>query len=163
MRALCRLKEYRHPQEQQQGKKMSVFLKFRLVILACLSLALSACITWPGHRQTIDEENFYLHITAPSRVIKEEIRFNAEETELLFLPENAQIELIVSDNIGKHQLTIKERQGSIVYHYRLNGRKTTFGAKEKEWLASQVPLIIEKAKYRDWSESGITIASTTRL
>ena len=56
-----------------------------------------------------------------------------------------------------------ERQGSIVYHYKLNGRKTTFGAKEKEWFASQVPLIIEKAKYRDWSESGITNASTTRL
>lgn len=142
---------------------MSVFLKFRLVILACLSLALSACITWPGHRHGVDEENFYLHITAPSRVIKEKIRFNAEETELLFLPENTQIELVVADNIGKHQLTIEERQGSIVYHYRLNGRKATFGAKEKEWFASQVPLIIEKAKYRDWSESGITIASTMRL
>ncbi len=147
----------------KQGKTMPVLLKFRLVILACLSLALSACITWPGHRHGVDEENFYLHITAPSRVIKEKIRFNAEETELLFLPEKTQIELVVADNIGKHQLTIKERQGSIVYHYKLNGRKTTFGAKEKEWFASQVPLIIEKAKYRDWSESGITNASTTRL
>ena len=128
---------------------MSVFLKFRLVILACFSLAISACITWPGHRHTVDEENFYLHITAPSRVIKDEIRFNAEETELLFLPENAQIELVVADDIGKHQLTIKEHQGSIVYYYRLDGRKTTFGAKEKEWFASQVPLIIEKSKYQD--------------
>ena len=94
----------------KHGKQMSVFLKFRVVILACLSLVLSACITWPGHRHTVDEENFYLHITAPSRVIKEEIRFNAEETELLFLPENAQIDLVVADDIGKHQLTIKEHQ-----------------------------------------------------
>jgi len=128
---------------------MSVFINFRLLMIAGLSFILSACVNLPGHRQTIDEENFYLHITAPSRVIKEEIRFNAEETELLFLPENAQIELVVADNIGKHQLTIKERQGSIVYHYRLNGHKTTFGAKEKEWFASQVPLIIEKSKYQD--------------
>tara|TARA_R110002126_G_scaffold163110_1_gene311017 strand:- start:805 stop:1200 length:396 start_codon:yes stop_codon:yes gene_type:complete len=126
---------------------MSVFLKFRLVILACLTLALSACITWPGHRHTVDEENFYLHITAPSRAIKDEIRFNEEKTELLFLPESAQIELVVADTIGKHQLTIKEHQGSVVYHYRLNGRKMTFGAKEKEWFASQIPLIIEKSKY----------------
>lgn len=133
----------------KHGKQMSVFLKFRLVILACLSLTLSACITWPGHRHTVDEENFYLHITAPSRFIKEEIRFNAEETELLFLPRSAQIELVVVDDMGKHQLTIKKHQGSIVYHYRLNGRKTTFGAKEKEWFASQVPLIIEKSKYQD--------------
>ncbi|MDP5148858.1 hypothetical protein [Rheinheimera baltica] len=133
----------------KQGKQMSIFLKFRLVILAFLSLGLSACITWPGYRHTIDQENFYLHITASSRAINKEIRFNAEETELLFLPESAQIELVVTDNIGKRQLTIKEHQGSIVYHYRLNGRKTTFGAKEREWFASQVPLIIEKSKYRD--------------
>ncbi|WP_083923102.1 hypothetical protein [Arsukibacterium perlucidum] len=112
---------------------------------AGLSFVLSACVTLPGHRQTIDEENFYLHITAPSKVIKEEIRFNAEETELLFLPENAQIELVVADDIGKHQLTIKEHQGSIVYHYRLNGQQLTFGVKEKEWFASQIPLIIDKA------------------
>lgn len=125
---------------------MSVFLKFRLVIVACLSLVLCACITWPGHRHTIDEENFYLHITASTRVIKDEIRFNAEKTELLFLPESAQIELVVTDSIGKHQLTIKKHQGSIVYRYKLNGRKTTFEAKEKEWFASQIPLIIEKSK-----------------
>jgi hypothetical protein len=118
-------------------------------MIAGLSFILSACVNLPGHRQTIDEENFYLHITAPSRVVKEEIRFNAEETELLFLPKSAQIELVVADNIGKHQLTIKEHQGSIVYYYRLNGRKLTFGAKEKEWFASQVPLIIEKSKYQD--------------
>jgi hypothetical protein len=135
----------------KQGKQMSVFLKFRVVILVCLSLVLSGCITWPGHRHTVDEENFYLHITAPSRVIKEEILFNAEETELLFLPESAQIELVVADDIGKHQLTIKEHQGSIVYYYRLNGRKLTFGAKEKDWFASQVPLIIEKYKYQNGS------------
>ena len=128
---------------------MSVFINFRLLMIACLSFILSACVNLPGHRQTIDEENFYFHITAPSRVVKEEIRFNADETELLFLPENTQIELVVADNIGKHQLTIKERQGSIVYHYKLNGRKTTFGTKEKEWFASQVPLIIQKYKYQD--------------
>lgn len=127
---------------------MSVFLKFRLFILAFLSLVLSACITWPEHRQTIDEENFYLLITAPTRVIKNEIRFDAEKTELLFLPESAQIELVVSDNSAKHRLTIKKHQGSIVYRYRLNGRKTSFGGKEKEWFVSQVPLIIEKANLK---------------
>jgi hypothetical protein len=128
---------------------MPVFINFRLLMITGLTFIISACVNLPGHRQTIDEDNFYLHITAPSKVIKEGIRFNAEETELLFLPENAQIELVVADDIGKHQLTIKEHQGSIVYHYRLNGRKTTFGAKEKEWFASQVPLIIAKYKYQN--------------
>lgn len=125
---------------------MSVFIKFRLLVIAGLIFVLSACVNLPGHRQTIDEENFYLHITAPSRVVKDEIRFNAEKTELSFLPEHAQIELVVADNIGKHQLTIKKQQGAVIYRYRLNGFKTTFGAKEKEWFASQVPLIIEKSK-----------------
>lgn len=127
---------------------MSVFINFRLLMIAALSFILSACVNLPGHRQTIDEENFYLHITAPSRVIKEEIRFNAAKTELLFLPEHTQIELVVADNIGKHQLTIKNQQGAVVYRYRFNGRKTTFGLKEKEWFASQVPLIIEKSKFQ---------------
>ena len=124
---------------------MSVFLKFRLLILACLSFILSGCVTLPGHRQTIDEENFYLHISAPNLAIKNEIRFNAEKTELLFLPENVQIELVVADKSGKHQLMMKKHLESVVYNYRLNGRKTTFGNKEKEWFASQIPIIIDKA------------------
>ncbi|HAW93210.1 MAG: hypothetical protein CML22_05860 [Rheinheimera sp.] len=99
----------------------------------------------PGHRQTIDEENFFLRISAPNLAIKNEIRFNAEKTELLFLPENAQIELVVADKTGKHQLMMKKHQESVVYIYRLNGRKTMFGVKEKEWLASQIPIIIDKA------------------
>jgi hypothetical protein len=124
---------------------MSVFLKFRLLILACFSFVLSGCVTLPGHRQTVDEENFFLHISAPNLAIKNEIRFNAEKTEFLFLPESAQIELVVADNIGKHQLTMKKYQESVVYDYRLNGRRTTFGTKEKQWFASQIPLIIDKA------------------
>jgi hypothetical protein len=124
---------------------MSVFGKLRLLILVCWSLVLSACITLPGHRQTVDEKNFYLHITAPKLAIKNEIRFNAEKTELLFLPEHAQIELVVADNIGQHQLMIKKHQESVVYHYRLNGRQMTFGSKEQGWFASQIPLIIDKA------------------
>jgi len=124
---------------------MSVLRKFRLLILAGLSFVLSACITLPGHRQTIDEENFFLHISAPKLAIKNEIRFNAAKTELLFLPDGAQLELVVSDNIGKHQLSMQKYQNMVVYNYRLNGLKTTFGTKEKEWFASQIPLIIDKA------------------
>jgi hypothetical protein len=124
---------------------MSVFLKFRLLILAGVSFVLSACVTLPGHRQTIDEENFFLNITAPSLAIKNEIRFNAEKTELLFLPKGAQLEFVVSDNLGKHQLSVQKHQETVVYNYRLNGRKMTFGVKEKVWLASQIPLIIDKA------------------
>jgi len=129
----------------KQGKQMSVFLKVRLVILACLSLALSACVTLPGHRQTIDEENFCLNITAPSLAIKNEIRFNAEKTELLFMPKGAQLEFVVSDSLEKHQLSVLNHQETVVYDYRLNGRKLTFGAREKDWFASQIPLIINKA------------------
>lgn len=114
-------------------------------MIAGLSFILSACVNLPGHRQTIDEDNFFLHITAPTLAIKNEIRFNTEKTELLFLPEGAHLELVVADNIGKHQLFMQKQQESVVYNYRLNGRKTTFGVKEKEWFASQIPLIIDKA------------------
>jgi len=127
---------------------MSAFFKSRMLILASLSLALAACITLPGHRQTIDEDNFFLHIRAPSKDIKNEIRFNSEKTDFLYLPERVRIELVVADNLGKHQLKIKKDEESIVYNYRLNGRKTTFGAKEKEWFASQVPIIIDKTNLK---------------
>lgn len=127
---------------------MSPMLKFRMLILASLSLTLSACITLPGHRQTIDEDNFFLHITAPNKNIKNQIRFNSEKTDLLYIPERVRIELVVADSLGKHQLKIKNHDESIVYNYRLNGRKTPFGTKEKKWLASQVPIIIDKTNLK---------------
>ncbi|KKO46707.1 hypothetical protein WG68_05350 [Arsukibacterium ikkense] len=123
---------------------MSVFIKFRLLFIAGVSFVISACVTLPGHRQTIDEENFFLNITAPTLAIKNEIRFNSEKTELLFLPKGAQLEFVVSDNLGKHQLSVQKHQETIVYNYRLNGQKMTFGVNEKEWFASQIPIIIDK-------------------
>jgi hypothetical protein len=124
---------------------MSVFIKLRLLMIVGFSFVVAACVTLPGHRQTIDEENFFLKITAPSLVIKSEIRFNAEKTQLLFLPKGTQLEFVVSDNLGKHQLSVQRHQEAVVYNYRLNGRKMTFGAKENEWFASQIPFIIDKA------------------
>jgi len=123
---------------------MSVFLNCRMFMLAGLSLVLSACVTLPGHRQIIDEENFFLLISAPNLDVKNKIRFNSAKTDILYLPERAQIELVVADNLGKHQLTIKKQEELVVYHYKLNGREITFGSKEKEWLASQIPIIIDK-------------------
>lgn len=123
---------------------MSSFIKFRLLILIGLSVALSACVTLPGHRHIVDEENFFLHISAANLQIKNQIRFNSDKTDVLYLPDTARIKLVVTDNLGKHQLTIKKYQGSVVYDYRLNGRETTFSANEKLWFASQIPMIIDK-------------------
>lgn len=124
---------------------MSVFHPFRLLILAGVSVVLSACITLPGHRQTVDEENFFMHINAPNLATKKEIRFNAEKTELLSLPEGVQIELVVADHGGEHQLLIQNQQASVVYHYRFNGRKMVFGDNQQQWFARQIPFIMAKA------------------
>jgi len=124
---------------------MSASTSSRLILLASLSLLLSACLTLPGHRQIIDEEGFYLKITAPNKAVKRNIRFNSEETGLTHLPEGARIELEVSDTLGERQLIITGSDTSITYKYRLNGRRAEFGAPEQEWFASQVPRIIDKS------------------
>jgi len=118
--------------------------KARVVILALLCLLLSACITLPGHRQTVDEGDFYVHITAPDRVTKGLIRFNAEQTDIARLPAKAEIELVVVDVQGKHELDISGPTEAIDYDYTLNGRRMEFGTAQQEWFASQVPRIITK-------------------
>jgi starvation-inducible outer membrane lipoprotein len=123
---------------------MLAFKTFRIAILVILSLSLLACITLPGHRQTIDEEDFYIHITAPDRATKELTRFNAEQTGIAYLPEKTEIELVVVDIRGRHQLDIRSSPDTIIYDYRLNGRKVEFGNEQQEWFASQVPRIISK-------------------
>lgn len=123
---------------------MLPFKTFRPFILVVLSLSLSACITLPGHRQTIDEGDFYLHITAPDRATKELSRFNAEQTGIAHLPEKTEMELVVVDVQGKHELDITSSTDAIIYDYTLNGRPVEFGTEQQEWFASQVPKIISK-------------------
>jgi len=118
--------------------------KFRITIFVLLCISLSACITLPGHRQTIDEGDFYLHITAPNKAIKSLIRFNTEKTDIAYIPSKAKMELVVADDQGRHDLKIKSSKGTIVYKYRLNGRRKQFGTEQREWFASLVPKIISK-------------------
>lgn len=121
-----------------------VFKSIRLVTLVVLSLCLSACITLPGHRQTIDEGDFYLQITAPNKATKSLTRFNADQTDIVHLPEKTEIELVVLDGQGKHELKISSSNDAIIYDYALNGRHLDFGEKQREWFASQVPRIITR-------------------
>jgi len=118
---------------------------------ASFILSLSACITLSGHRQIIDEDEFFLKITAPNKLIKHQIRFNPERTDLVHLPEGARIELVTSDTSGRRQLIIKRSGTSVIYNYRLNGRKTEFGTEEREWFASQLPKIISKTSLKNAS------------
>jgi len=123
---------------------MLEFKIVRLVLLVLLSLSLSACITLPGHRQTIDEGDFYLHITAPDRATKELTRFNAEQTGIAHLPDKTKMELVVVDLQGRHELNITGSTDAIIYDYALNGRHSEFGAEQQEWFASQVPKIVSR-------------------
>ena len=54
----------------------------RIVVLVLLSFSLLGCITLPGHRQIIDERDFYLRIETPNKAAKNLIRFNAEKPAL---------------------------------------------------------------------------------
>lgn len=120
----------------------------RLVILFVLSLCLLACITPPGSRQTVDEEDFYIHITAPNSATKSLTRFNAEQTDIAYLPAKTEIELVVTDGQGKHELNLSSANGVIIYDYALNGRHLEFGKEQREWFASQVPRIISETGLR---------------
>lgn len=128
----------------QREEHMLSLDKWRIVVPVLLGLALSACITLPGHRQTIDEGDFYLHVAAPNRSTKGLIRFNAEQTDIAYLPAGTEIELVVVDDQGKHELDITSPTDAVVYDYRLNGRRIQFGKEQQEWFASQVPRIITK-------------------
>ena len=69
------------------------FSRFRLLIFIVSILLLSACVTLPGHSQTIDEEGFYLQITAPSKTVKDLLRFNSAETDIAYLSLNTKIKI----------------------------------------------------------------------
>lgn len=120
------------------------FDTLRIVVLVLLNFSLAACITLPGHRQIIDEGDFYLRIETPNKAAKNLIRFNAEKTGIAYLPARSEIELVVVDVQGKHEMKVKRSKDAIVYQYKLNGRRTPFGAEQQEWFASLVPEIISR-------------------
>jgi len=128
----------------KHGQSRFGLIPFRMMILALLGLSLSGCITLPGHRQTIDDEGFYLHLTAPYRATRGLIRFNADQTGLFHMPAGTRIELVVSDLQGEHDLEITGSPDAITYDYRLNGRRIEFGTEQQAWFASQVPGIIRR-------------------
>lgn len=138
---------------------MLAISKFRALIVVLLTLAFSACVTLPGHRQIIDEDGFYVYVKAPNKATKGEIHFNVEKTELLYLPAATYIELVVDDAKGQHHLNISSLNGEILYEYAVNGRQVSFGAEEQSWFASLIPEIISKTdlNYRPgkvWQSKG---------
>lgn len=122
-------------------------LFIRVIAALFMSLLLSACVTFPGHRQVVDEGDFYLLITAPNKEMKESIRFSADQTELEYMPNKTAILLKVTDENGLHNLAIKSLDdGTLLYKYQLNGKATDFTAEQRAWLASYIHFIIEKTQ-----------------
>ena len=111
--------------------------KIGIFALLCLSLCLSACITLPGHRVIVDEENYYLHVETPSKQVKNKILFNDEETALLHLPEQVQIKLIALQGSEEHKIKIRNKNGEIVYQYMIDGKRVDYEPYGKQWFASQ--------------------------
>lgn len=121
---------------------------FKLLVVFVLASTTVACVTLPGHRLTIDEPDFYLHIDAPSKETRNQIRFNTDQNALVYLPENTTIEL----KEAQHKLEIIQDEGAVVYVYRLNGQRKVFGTKEQAWFASKIPEIIERTGLTPRSE-----------
>ena len=128
----------------------------RLLVLILIFGLLSACLTLPGHRQTIKEDNFELSITAPSEQVKREIRFNKQQTKLLELPMEVSIELYLLDKYGKHELSITNVSGFINYDYHLNGRKVPFDRRARTWFTDQIPRIIKASSLNTDQETQIS-------
>lgn len=119
--------------------------RVNIMIALTISLSLMACVTVAGHRQIIKEKGLYLEVTAPTKEIKQKIRFNAEQTQLEYLPEGVFIRLSLTDSAGAHHVTIKGANGKPEYEYKVDGRQATFGPKAQDWFASQLPNIISKS------------------
>lgn len=117
-----------------------------LVIFATFSL--SGCITLPGHRIIVDDENFYLHVETPSKEIRRNIQFNESETALLKVPERVHIKLIVIENGDKHRIDIEGKHDGVVYLYRINGKEVQFYPNGEKYFASQVPRIMSEMGYK---------------
>lgn len=120
---------------------------WRIFIVIVSIFTVTACLTAPGHRQIISEGDFYLHIAAPSKAIKESIRFTPELNKIEYLPVNTKIKLSVQEQQNNHELTITNKNGSVVYYYRLNGKAIDFGEKEQRWFSSHIPKIVEKTAW----------------
>lgn len=116
----------------------------KILTLLVLASVLSACITLPGHRQIVEEDNFYLLINTQSEQAKRDIRFNTEKGELVELPPHSSIELAITDENGMHEMVIKNLNSTIEYQYKRNGRTAPFDDATKQWFVSQIPMIIEK-------------------
>lgn len=123
-----------------------MYSKFYKIIVVVVAITMSGCITLPGHRQTIEEDNLFIHISAPSKAVKNTIRFNTENTQLVYLPASTQIEMRIKDAAGEHHVLIENVSGKIDYRYRLNGEKINFGITQQHWFTLQVPKLIEVCK-----------------
>ena len=111
-------------------------------------ILLSACITLPGHREVIKQDNYLFTIKAPSKQVKKEIQFNPEQTGIIFLPKNTSIELRVIENSDTHRLNIKNAEASIDFKYSLNGRTKDFGQDQQKWFAELLPQIISQSSLK---------------
>ncbi len=116
-----------------------------LLMIIAISSLLCACITMPGYRQVINEDNFNLLIIAPNEQTKQEIQFDTMQSELVHLPMNSSINFASTDEHGEHELLIKNVSGEIIYEYRINGHKATFDTKARSWFTEHIPQIIKKS------------------
>lgn len=102
--------------------------------------------TW--HREVIKQDNYFVMIKAPNKQAKQQIQFNPEQTEIIFLPKNTSIELRVIENSDTHRLNIKNAEASIDFNYSLNGRTKDFGQDQQKWFAELLPQIISQSSLK---------------
>ena len=126
-------------------KKTTPLLNSKTLIVMLLSSSLCACITMPGHRQIIKENNFTLLITAPNEEAKKQILFDQTQTNLVRLPKNLSLKFNSQDENGEHEVVIKSVSGVLIYDYRINGRSAPFDNEAKAWFTKNIPRIISKS------------------
>lgn len=113
----------------------------RVLLVLVWASQLGACVTLPGYRQVIEEDDFSLQITAPDKATWRQIRTNPTQTAITALPEHTQIRI----EAGDRTLTIQGSGDAPTYDYEIDGKPAAFDAEAQQWLGAQLPRIVEKA------------------
>lgn len=76
-----------------------------------------------------------------SSELKGKIRFNDEETKILYFPENSELEVKIDDGRDKRRLLISRDNGETEYRYYLNRKKRDI-AEDPQWMAQFIPQLL---------------------
>jgi len=75
--------------------------------------------------------------------IEGDLKFNAEETDVVNFPRNSSFEVMIDDGDSERKIEIERRDNDqVVYTYYVDGDKQSYNQQAKDWFASVIPEVL---------------------